>query len=187
MVAQRSSNSRCKALVYLALLALIACTETQYTMVELEHKSPDELLPIIEHQLKGDIEYHTAGQTIVFYAHKKDIQSTIALLAKIDQPINQLNIYTLEFSWKNPARYSTTKLPTPIPVTENKKHTVTLFDKPWVIYIQPANDQQVLLTIKNKKKRKSKNQQQYFLTLNQENEINHILLPKELILTIKQH
>lgn len=184
MVAQLKTHFKRKAFIYLTVLALIGCSEDQYTVVELHHKQPSELKPVIDQQLGEDIKYDITGQTIVFYDASDSLHSTIRLLEALDK---ESDVYSLEFSWKNPNRISTTKLPPSISIQSSKNNVISLFKTNWHINIQPSNQSQVWLSLKVKNKRKVIGEQHYLIALNQAQELEHSLLPEGLMVTVKSY
>ena len=209
MVAQRTANSRCKALIYLAVLLLCACSDNEYTVVQLHHLDPNKLTSIIDRQLDGEIEYDISGQSIIFYASEKKLKPTITLLGSLDKaPF----IYRLSFSWANKYKRSTVQLPPPVTIQSNAPNRIKLFDLLWQISIEQLNHDQVLLTLLQRKSADKSNQQQIFindpngvtlqlteskeeaqlperqfiLSLNTKERIEHNLLPTGLAVTVSQ-
>lgn len=184
MVAQRKRYIRCAPLIYLSLALIAGCSDTQYTVIQLHHKSPSEVTDILNEQLNGNVEFKISGQSIVFYAEPAKIKNTIDLLNILDKPSH---VYSLEFSWKNPYRRSTITLPRSMNLVADGNNTVELFDHFFEINIEPRNQTQVLLTIKKKTKKKNrvKEEQHYVLSLNQASELIHPLMPDDVMITIK--
>jgi hypothetical protein len=160
---------------------LTACSQDKFTLVELHHKQPSELTHIIDQQLGDDIEYKIAGQTIIFYDSGANIQSTINLLEILDK---QPRVYALNFSWKNPRRASTIKLPSIVSIQQDQNNLINLFNTTWHVDIKPANQTQVWLSLKTKERRKVKSEQHYLLTLNQPGEVANPLLPEDLMINV---
>ncbi|MGR6873947.1 hypothetical protein ACU6U9_16915 [Pseudomonas sp. HK3] len=210
MVAQRKTYIRCKEAVYLvlALTLISACSDDEYTVVELHHRQPSELLPILDKQLSDEIKYNMTGQTIVFYANAAELKPTIALLSSLDKPSS---IYTLAFSWMSKHKRSTTRLPPPITIQSNTSNTINMFDNNWQVSIEPISQANVLMTLlqKSKSNEAQENQlflsnsqgttihlvkqedehekleQQFVLPINEKSGISHSLLPKNLAITVK--
>ena len=209
MVAQRTANSRCKALIYLAVLLLCACSDKEYTVVQLHHLDPNKLTSIIDRQLDGEIEYDISGQSIIFYASETKLKPTITLLGSLDKaPL----IYHLSFSWANKHKRSTVQLPPPVTIQSNAPNRIKLFNLLWQISIEQLNHDQVLLTLIQRKSADKSNQQQIFindpngltlqlteskeevqlpeqqfvLSLNSKERIEHNLLPAGLAVTVSQ-
>ena len=209
MVAQRTANSRCKALIYLAVLLLCACSDKEYTVVQLHHLDPNKITSIIDRQLNGEIEYDISGQSIIFYASETKLKPTITLLGSLDKaPF----IYHLSFSWANKHKRSTVQLPPPVTIQSNAPNRIKLFNLLWQISIEQLNHDQVLLTLIQRKSADKSNQQQIFindpngvtlqlteskeevqlpeqqfvLSLNTKERIEHNLLPAGLAVAVSQ-
>ena len=209
MVAQRTTHSRCKALIYLALALLCSCSDKEYTVIELHHLQPGNLISILDKQLGDDIEYDISGQSIIFYASESKLQPIIILLNSLDKPSS---IYTLTFAWANKYKRSTTQLPHSITIQTKTPNTIKIFDSFWQVSIDQINQGQVLLTLTQSNKVDSKSDQQLFfsdtkgviiqlaetqvepelleqqfvITLNKKERINHEQLPEDLAITVSK-
>ena len=209
MVAQRTTHSLCKALIYLAIALLCACSDKEYTVVELHHLEPSTLASILNKQLDEDIEYDISGQSIIFYAGASKLTPIITLLNSLDKPPP---LYTLTFAWVSKYKRSTTKLPPSITIQTKTPNTIKIFDLFWQVSIDQINQDQVLLTLMQNNKVDSKNnqrlffndskgvivqlteaqaepellEQQFVITLNKKERINHEQLPEDLAVTISK-
>lgn len=207
MVAQRTTYSRCKALIYLVIALLCACSDKEYTVVELHHLEPSTLVSILNKQLDEDIEYDISGQSIIFYAGTSKLKPIITLLNSLDKPPS---IYTLTFAWVSKYKRSTTQLPPSITIQSSTPNTIKIFDSLWQASIDQINQNRVLLTLTQKNNANEKKNQQIFfndskgvivqlvesqaepqlleqqfvLTLNTKEKINHDMLPEDLAVTI---
>lgn len=207
MVAQRTTHNRCKAVIYLALALLCACADNNYTVIELHHRQPSDLIPILEKQLGGKVEYDITGQTIIFYTSAAKLEPIIALLSSLDRPSP---IYTLTFSWANKYKRSTTKLPPPITIQSNTPNIIKLFDDLWHISIKPLTENTALVTLKQKsnlndptnnqlffrgsqgvavqltqpQKKQEALEQQFLITLDEKERISHSQFPEDLAITV---
>lgn len=181
MVAQLKKHFRRQTLIYLSAMLLTACSDPSYTIVELHHKQPSELTAIIDQQLDGQVEFNITGQTIIFYADMAQLKSTVELLSILDKPPST---YRLEFSWKNPNRRSTIRLPDALSIQQDEENVIRLFDHYFHIAIEPINQSHVRLTIKKKEQRITKQEQHYLLTLNQLEAFKHPLLPRDVMIKV---
>ncbi|MFT5592737.1 MAG: hypothetical protein ACI8SR_001099 [Oceanicoccus sp.] len=207
MVAQCTTHNRCKTVIYLALIFLCACTDNKYTVVELHHRQPSDLIPILDKQLAGEVEYAIAGQTIIFYTSATKLQPTIALLNSLDRPSP---IYTLSFSWESKYKRSTTKLPPPITIQSDTPNTIKLFNDVWQISIKPVAENTALITLEQKndanipsnrqllvngpqgiavqliqpQEKHEALKQQFLIILNEKERISHSQFPEDLAITV---
>ncbi|MFY0640800.1 MAG: hypothetical protein JXR16_07115 [Bermanella sp.] len=186
---------------------LCACSDKEYTVVELHHLEPSTLASILNKQLGEDIEYDISGKSIIFYAGASKLTPIITLLNSLDKPPS---IYTLTFAWASKYKRSTTQLPHSITIQSSTPNTIKIFDSLWQTSIDQINQDQVLLTLIQKNNANEKEYQQIFfndpkgvivqrvesqtepqllkqqfvLTLNTKERINHDMLPKDLVVTV---
>lgn len=165
MVGSRNTNQRCQrashlirnAIVFVCFVfsSLYGCSDqesaaTVSTVVELQHTTIEEALPLIEPTIPNDIQYNYSTNKIVFYAKADELNNTLKLLTTLDRPPAQ---YLVEFRLPqkaNTTRYSTnhsTHLPiSSLQVLENKEAKVTtdetifypFFDEPVTLNINKS-------------------------------------------------
>ncbi len=126
MVALLKTYSRCATLIYLAVsLILIGCSEQRSkTIITLHHIDSDNLENLITESLGKDTRFQIVDSRIIIFAQKKEIQSTLELLAKLDRPPQS---YLLSFKSK-PNHYTTVKATLPITLRESTPTSFTLFN-----------------------------------------------------------
>ncbi|GAA6133426.1 hypothetical protein NBRC116188_02150 [Oceaniserpentilla sp. 4NH20-0058] len=144
MLAQRKTNKRYQAAIYLTLLCLISCSNESITIVELRNLQAENSVKLIERYTQDDISYDIIDNRIVFYTHKENIQPLISLLETLDKSPNH---YILRFSWGDRKHYSTTALPAPIPINLNTENPVSLFNKYWALKLVSLNQSQFSLSV----------------------------------------
>jgi len=136
MVEQRKTHFGCAALIYLSLL-LSACSNSELTIIELQHINPTEVENIIARFSKDDIQYDIVNQKIIFYAPKENIKDLAHLLNQLDSKPNQ---FLLSFSWGKIKRYSTIQLPSPIIISPEKATFIHINRDYWQATLHASNN-----------------------------------------------
>ncbi|MEY8264247.1 MAG: hypothetical protein RPR98_08575 [Bermanella sp.] len=151
MLAKFKSHPSCKALIYLVCLVCFACLNgcgepSKQTIVTLHFKSPAALEGVILESLKEEVSVEIAGQQIIFFAAKDQLQDTLALLRLLDKgPV----LYRLSFKAVNKHRYSTSALPPTLTLAEGEYSSVRHASR---YKIERRNEEQSLLLIENQTK-----------------------------------
>lgn len=153
MVAQRNTYFRCTAFIYLSLL-LGACTNTELTIIELQHLKPTEVENIITRYSKDKIEYDIVNQKIIFYTNKENIQGLTHLLEQLDSKPNQ---FLLSFTWGKIKRYSTTLLPSPLIIGTTQPITININRNTWLASLEASNNNTYSLKFINQPKEDHQN------------------------------
>ncbi len=151
MVAKCKSHTICKALIYLAFLALIyGCDpQTNNTIVTLHFKDPTSLENIIQESLDGDVKYQIANSSIIFFAGKNEIAPTLELLSFLDKGPS---LYELQFKAITKNHYTTHPLPKAITLLEGQYTTSNRFTVKTRFKVEPRSKRHSLLIIESKHK-----------------------------------
>lgn len=176
MVAHIKTYSTLKALTYLSLLAILACSnETPKTVVKLYFKQPDAVISALKANFEQDIDFHIVDNNIVFHAPKNEIKKTLSLLKVLDQPPS---IYTLHLQPSKDRSYSTSKKPRYLDLIEGKTTTLSLNNLRHEFNISRISEQRSILNIKISKRTKEPSEEQLFLNQSKRQTIaeHHIVL-----------
>jgi|GEM_PF-1701360 len=161
MVARIKTYSACKALIYLSLLTLCACSnELPQTVVKLHFKQPEAIISALKANFEQDIDFHVVDNSIVFRAPKKEIKKTLSLLKVLDQPPS---IYTLYFQKKNTRTYSTQKKPRYIDLIEGKTTTLPINRLRHEFTVSRISESRSILNIKISVQKKEEEISKYHL------------------------
>ncbi len=118
MVASLKSHTISQALVYLVLtIGLIACDNSNQTIVTLHHKDPVALEKLITASVNGKAEFSITGSDIIFFTKKNSISETLELLRLLDKGPS---LYKLEFKHTHSNHYTTNPLPGSITLIEGQ-------------------------------------------------------------------
>jgi hypothetical protein len=131
-------------LVSTALLGLFgACsTDEPYKVIDLHFKSPEQIKPVLEHLLDASSDYRFSGNKILAPPGADNINTVLAIIKEIDSPPLS---YQLKLTAKNISRYSTSRNPDSLNLTEGFKSSIrfnkTLMD---ILILKASSDSSLI-------------------------------------------
>ena len=129
----------------LVILAGCDIPHTQ-TIVTLHTKKPGNFKELIRESLGGDVKFSAAGNQIIIFAPKKDIQPTLKLLETLDQ---WPSVFRVTLKAKKIHQYSTVSSPLPFSLKSEHDTLIKINSSELLFRLQQISKDEFLLKIKS--------------------------------------